>query len=246
MVTTRRAAAGLLAAAVLAASCSAAFVVNTPADFLEANADEFQCVWALLERAGLTEAMADGELSNTYFLPTDAAFITDLAQTAPALSVEPEQDYVADLTVDQIVSWIDVMSPEAAQRFLKAHVSPVNYPSVSSLAYPNGTPDVSADPFGGEPVHPTIDNSLGQKLSVVYEASYHALYLDAKPDAKGNGRAVAYIAGPAAMPAGESTMYVLLNVLGDPKLITAGAALVAQAVDAAGADAPAPAPRTST
>ena len=77
-------------------------------------------------------------------------------------------------------------------------------------------------------------------------AAYHALYLDAKPDAKGNGRAVAYIAGPAAMPAGESTMYVLLNVLGDPKLITAGAALVAQAVDAAGADAPAPAPRTST
>ena len=127
---------------------------DTPADFLEANADEFQCVWALLERAGLTEAMADGELSNTYFLPTDAAFITDLAvggwvggwvlaalghwgrggggkrvesgdgrgpgppnsdsaqnasilpspvqQTAPALSVEPEQDYVADLTVDQV------------------------------------------------------------------------------------------------------------------------------------------------
>lgn len=36
-------------------------------------------MWALLERTGLTDALASPDLSNTYFLPSDAAFITDLA-----------------------------------------------------------------------------------------------------------------------------------------------------------------------
>lgn len=49
----------------------------TAADFLEANADEFQCFNALVARSGLAGALT-ADLPNTYFLPSDAAFITDL------------------------------------------------------------------------------------------------------------------------------------------------------------------------
>lgn len=41
-------------------------------------------MWALLERTGLTDALASPDLSNTYFLPGDAAFITDLAVSSAA------------------------------------------------------------------------------------------------------------------------------------------------------------------
>jgi hypothetical protein len=46
---------------------------------LSANADEFRSMAALLERSGLGGALAVETLTNTYFLPSDAAFISDLA-----------------------------------------------------------------------------------------------------------------------------------------------------------------------
>jgi hypothetical protein len=52
---------------------------GSPAGFLSANADEFRCLAALLDRSGLRGALAVEALTNTYFLPSDAAFISDLA-----------------------------------------------------------------------------------------------------------------------------------------------------------------------
>ena len=51
---------------------------GTANDFLEANSDEYQCMLALLDRSGLADALWTSGLQNTYFLPTDAAFLTDL------------------------------------------------------------------------------------------------------------------------------------------------------------------------
>lgn len=47
------------------------------ADFLAANADEFQIMNALLKKSGLAGALAS-DLANTYFLPPDSAFLLDL------------------------------------------------------------------------------------------------------------------------------------------------------------------------
>ncbi len=47
------------------------------ADFLAANADEFQIMNALLKKSGLSGALAS-DLPNTYFLPPDSAFLLDL------------------------------------------------------------------------------------------------------------------------------------------------------------------------
>ena len=47
------------------------------AEFLEVNAGDMQCMNALLARAGLAGALAS-DLPNTYFLPTDSAFLLDL------------------------------------------------------------------------------------------------------------------------------------------------------------------------
>ncbi|KAL4425830.1 hypothetical protein ABPG75_009846 [Micractinium tetrahymenae] len=222
MAAGRRAA----AAALLLACSSLAYagvVLDTPAAFLEANSDEYQCMWALLERTGLTDALASSDLSNTYFLPSDAAFITDLAQSVSTDAAG------ADLTVEQVVAMIDAMPGDAAVQLLKAHVSPTNYPSVSALAFPSGVPAAAADPFGDTPTQPTIKNSLGQDVSVVYEAPYHALHLDV-PGPNGLIASSAYVAGPAAVNTGDSTVYILLNVLGDPTLIT-NSGVAAQAVN---------------
>lgn len=231
MVTSWRAPVELLAGLVLILALSrpalaAGVVLNSPAAFLEANSDEFQCMWALLERTGLTDALASPDLSNTYFLPGDAAFITDLAQSIPTdASADPTAG--SDLTVDQVVAMIDAMSEEAAVQFLKSHVAPANYPSVSALAFPSGVHAAAANPFGDTATEPTIKNSLGQDVSVVYEAPYHALHLDV-PGPNGDIVSSAYIAGPAAVPVGESTVFILLNILGDPLLIT-NSGLAAQA-----------------
>ncbi|KAL4445783.1 hypothetical protein ABPG77_008982 [Micractinium sp. CCAP 211/92] len=175
-------------------------------------------MWALLERTGLTDALASPQLANTYFLPGDAAFITDLASSVPTdASSDPSTGSV--LTVEQVVAMIDAMPEEAAVQFLKSHVSPTNYPSVSALAFPTGVPAAAADPFGDTATQPFIKNSLGQNVSVVYEALYHALHLDV-PGPTGDIISSAYIAGPASVPVGESTVYILLNILGDPLLIT--------------------------
>lgn len=161
----------------------------------------------------------------------------------------------------QVVAYIDAMDDSKAIQFLKAHVSPTNYPSVrgpktgpsrhrcyppcllykvayhlkcpvdllqvSTLAFPSGVPAAAANPFGDTATQPTIKNSLGQDVSVVYEAPFHALHLDV-PGPDGNIASSAYIAGPAAIPTGKSTIYILLNILGDPLLIT-NSGLAAQA-----------------
>lgn len=223
MPITARWASALLALCLLACrlhgSLAQGIAITTPSDFLEANSDEYQCMWALLERSGLAEALALPQLANTYFLPSDAAFITDLADTVAEGSTDPTAG--ADLTVEQVVAMIDSMPEEAAVQFVKAHVSPANYPSVSALAYPGGVPAAALDPFGEGDVPPRqiIKNSLSQDVAVVYEDAFHALHLDIASE-DGGLPSSAYVAGPAAIPAGESTIYILLNVLGDPYLIT--------------------------
>ena len=52
-------------------------IAASAADFLEVNAEDMQCMNAVLQRAGLVDAMGD-DLPNTYFFPTDAAFLLDL------------------------------------------------------------------------------------------------------------------------------------------------------------------------
>lgn len=54
------------------------------ADFLAANADEFQIMNALLKKSGLAGALA-ADLPNTYFLPPDSAFLLDLGVRAAVL-----------------------------------------------------------------------------------------------------------------------------------------------------------------
>lgn len=56
-------------------------------------------------------------------------------------------------------------------------------------------------------------------MKVVYEPAFHALHLDIAATAD-QDPVSAYVAGPAAIPAGESTVYMLVNILGDPYLIT--------------------------
>lgn len=65
---------------------------------------------------------------------------------------------------------------------------------VSALAFPTGVPAAAADPFGDTATQPFIKNSLGQNVSVVYEALYHALHLDV-PGPTGDIISSAYIAG---------------------------------------------------
>lgn len=61
--------------------CAAA----SAAQFLEINYEDMQCVNAVLARAGLAAALQD-DLANTYFLPTDAAFLLDLGVSARGAS----------------------------------------------------------------------------------------------------------------------------------------------------------------
>lgn len=65
---------------------------------------------------------------------------------------------------------------------------------VSALAFPSGVHAAAANPFGDTATEPTIKNSLGQDVSVVYEAPYHALHLDV-PGPNGDIVSSAYIAG---------------------------------------------------
>lgn len=63
-------------------ACAApALLAASAAQFLEINYEDMQCVNAVLERAGLAAALQD-DLANTYFLPTDAAFLLDLGVSA--------------------------------------------------------------------------------------------------------------------------------------------------------------------
>ena len=52
---------------------------GTAADFLDWNGGEYRCLAALLARSGLGDALTMDSLANTYFFPTDNAFLTDLS-----------------------------------------------------------------------------------------------------------------------------------------------------------------------
>lgn len=214
MMARRRCIAAALCLALCAAAGAQAVRIASAADFLAANADEFQIMNALLKKSGLAGALAS-DLANTYFLPPDSAFLLDLGESAPELSLGNDPN-MQPMTVAEILQKVDAMSTDDAVQFVKAHVVPASYPNVTALAFPNGRPTGTPDPKA-DPV--TVTNSLNKKLEVIYDWGANNLHLSVPIGSDGD-RTAAFVAGPAAFPVGKATVYVVHALMADPTLIT--------------------------
>lgn len=199
------------------ALAGSAMAIESPFDFITVNQDSFKVLSALLAKANpaFTAALKNSTMAGTYFLPTDAAIVYSAANCWTDTS---NSSLLTGPSTADVVAKVATMDTAKAGSFIQAHGMGVTVANVSALNDTNST-------------------------SLTFTVSNDAGYLAASVATVGNDSQSANIYGPAAIPAGQATVFLIDSPLADVGLIsgedctTASAAGAGSASDSAASSA---------